>query len=414
MRLLTERVPDHPVILESLHGFAVWGNRLAFERAGITRNTPSPDGGEIRRDASGNPTGILINNATALLESAVPAPTPEQLEQQVLAGLSAMAEAGFVAIHQAGAATALMAALENLEATDRLPLRVYAMVDARDEEISRAWLERGPETENDGMLVTRSVKAFYDGALGSRGARMLEDYSDRPGHRGVAGEEYGFDEALVEDMMRAGFQVGIHAIGDAGNREVLDFLARVFREYPATQTYRHRIEHAQVLHPDDIPRFAAMNVIASMEPPHAVEDKTWAEDRVGPERVQYAYAWRSLREAGARLTFNSDLPGSDHSIFYGLHSAITRRDKQQQPEGGWYPEQSMSPEEAVRGYTGWAAYSASLENETGELAPGKWADITVISIDPLEVGRTAPGELLNGSILLTIVAGEVVYQSESQ
>ncbi|MGD8727054.1 MAG: amidohydrolase, partial [Gemmatimonadales bacterium] len=411
MQLLSDRVPDHPVLLESLHGFAAWGNRLAFDRAGITRETPSPDGGDIRKDGDGNPTGILLNNATALLDAAIPPPSQEQLERRVLAGLSAMARDGYVAVHQAGAGTDLMAAFEHLEATDRLPVRVYAMVDAREAAVSRAWLERGPEPDAEGMLITRSVKAFYDGALGSRGARMLDDYSDRPGHRGVAGNEYGFDEQLVADLMQAGFQVCIHAIGDAGNRESLDFLERVFTEYPATRGYRHRIEHAQVLHPEDIPRFAAMDVIASMEPPHAVEDKTWAEDRVGPERIRYAYAWRSLREAGARLTFNSDLPGSDHDIFYGLHAAITRRDKRQQPTGGWYPEQTVTPEEAIRGYTGWAAYGAFLEDVTGVLAPGRWADITVMDIDPLEVGRTEPGRLLTGTILLTIVDGEIVHRS---
>ena len=412
MQLLSERVPEHPVWLESLHGFAAWGNRLAFERAGITRGTPSPDGGEIRHDVSGNPTGILINNATALLEAAVPLPSREQLAQQVLAGLQAMAEDGYVAVQQAGAGTDLMAALESLEAEGRLPLRVYAMVDAREEAVSRVWLERGPDTSTEGMLITRSVKAFYDGALGSRGARMLEEYSDRPGHRGVAGDQYGFDEELVTDLMRAGFQVCIHAIGDAGNRESLDFLEHVFTEYPSTQALRHRIEHAQVLHPNDIPRFVAMDVIASMEPPHAAEDKTWAEDRVGPDRVRYAYAWRSLREIGTKLTFNSDLPGSDHDIFYGLHSAITRRDKQREPAGGWYPEQSMTPEEAIRGYTSWAAYSAFQEEETGVLAPGKWADVTVMDVDPLQIGRTEPGRLLEGEILVTIVAGSVVFESD--
>jgi predicted amidohydrolase YtcJ len=414
MQLLSERVPEHPVLLESLHGFAAWGNRLALERAGITRETPTPDGGEIRHDENGNPTGILINNATALIEAAVPPPSREQLEQHVLAGLQAMAEDGYVAVQQAGAGTDLMAALESLETDDRLPLRVYAMVDAREEAVSRVWLERGPDADTEGMLITRSVKAFYDGALGSRGARMLEDYSDRPGHRGVAGDEYGFDEELVTDLMRAGFQVCIHAIGDAGNRESLDFLERVFTEYPSTQAYRHRIEHAQVLHPDDISRFAAMDVIASMEPPHAAEDKTWAEDRVGPERIRYAYAWRSLREAGTRLAFNSDLPGSDHDIFYGLHAAITRRDKHQEPPGGWHPEQNMTPEEAIRGYTGWAAYNAFQEEETGVLAPGKWADITVMDVDPLEIGRTEPGRLLDGEILLTIVAGNVVFEAGRQ
>jgi predicted amidohydrolase YtcJ len=185
------------------------------------------------------------------------------------------------------------------------------------------------------MLVTRAVKAYYDGALGSRGARLLYDYYDQPGHRGISGEGYGFNEELNAAAMKAGFQIGIHAIGDAGNRESLDILEGVFEEDPATARNRHRIEHAQVMHPDDLPRLGQLGIIASMEPAHAMEDKTWAEERLGPERILGAYAWRSLRETDADLTFNSDNPGSDHNIFYGLHSAITRQDKDQQPEGGW-------------------------------------------------------------------------------
>ncbi|UCG86084.1 MAG: amidohydrolase family protein, partial [Gemmatimonadota bacterium] len=265
-----------------------------------------------------------------------------------------------------------------------------------------------------GMLTTRAVKAFYDGALGSRGARLLDDYSDQAGHRGVSGDQYGFNEAIVADMIAAGFQVSVHAIGDAGNRETLDFFERVAADNPASLEQRHRIAHAQVVHPDDVARFAELNIIASMQPPHAVEDKTWAEDRLGPERVRHAYAWRTLRESGARLAFNSDLAGSDHNIFYGLHAAITRRDKQLQPEGGWYPEQRMTPEEAVRGYTIWGAYAAFAEDQTGTLAPGKWGDITVMDLDPMNMGESDPAGLLNGSVLFTIVGGRVVFRSSEE
>ena len=261
------------------------------------------------------------------------------------------------------------------------------------------------------MLVTRSVKAYYDGALGSRGARLLADYSDRPGHRGMSGDTYGFDQRIVADMMRAGFQVGVHAIGDAGNRETLDFLASVLAGSEKARGLRHRIEHAQVVHPDDVPRFASLGIIASMEPPHCAEDKTWAEARLGPERVKGAYAWRTLRRAGARLALNSDLPGSDHDIFYGLHAAITRRDKQQEPREGWYPAERLTPEEAVRGYTTWNAYAAFQEAETGILAAGRWADLTVMDIDPLVLGSTDPGKLLAGRIVATVVEGRVVHET---
>jgi predicted amidohydrolase YtcJ len=410
LNLLSERVPDHPVYLASLHSFAGWGNRLAFERAGIDRSTRAPEGGEIVKDKDGNPTGILLNRAVSLLASAVPPASAERSKAYVLAGLERMARDGYVAIHEAGADRGLMKAFQELEAEGRLPVRVYAMLSARDEALCREWQHRGRDAGNDRRLVTRSVKAFYDGALGSRGARLLEDYSDRPGHRGVSGNAYGFDQRLVADLMKAGFQAAIHAIGDAGNRETLDFLESVEREKEEARALRHRIEHAQVVHPDDFPRFARLGVIASMEPPHCVEDKAWAEERLGPIRVKGAYAWRTLRKAGAWLALNSDLTGSDHDIFYGLHSAITRRDKQLEPTGGWHPEERLTPEEAVRGYTIWNAYAASWEKETGVLAPGRWADVTVMDVDPFVLGATEPGRLLKGKIQATIVAGKVAYE----
>ncbi|MGD2215757.1 MAG: amidohydrolase [Gemmatimonadales bacterium] len=410
-RTLSQRVPHHPVLLRGLHGFAVWGNRRAFELAGITAESEAPSGGAILKDAAGNPTGVLVNNATRLLEAALPPLTQERLQGRVLAGLEAMAASGYVAVHEAGADAALMEAFEELEASGQLPMRVYAMLEGRDEPLLREWLERGPDHDTERMLIARSVKAFYDGALGSRGAEMLEDYSDMPGHRGVGGDRYGFNEELFAEMMGAGFQICIHAIGDAGNRASLDFIEAVYETHPEARDYRHRIEHAQVVHPDDFARFASLDLIASMEPPHAVEDKTWAEDRVGPERIKGAYAWRTMRQNGVPLTFNSDLPGSDHDIFYGLHSAITRRDRDLQPQGGWYPEETVTAEETLRAYTVWAAASAFLEDETGVLEPGRWADVTVIDIDPLVVGSTRPGDLLGGSVEMTIVDGRIVYSS---
>jgi predicted amidohydrolase YtcJ len=407
MKLLSARAPDNPVMLVGLHSFAVWGNKLAFERAKITRDTQAPTGGAIVKDQNGEPTGVLLNSATTLLTSAVPPPTDDQLKAHTLAGLNVMARDGYVAVHEAGADSRLMRAFESLAAEGKLPIRVYAMLSARDVELCGAWLKKG--VRRDEMLTVRSVKAFYDGALGSRGARLLADYSDRPGHRGVSGDQYGFDRRLVAEMMKGGFQVAIHAIGDAGNRETLEFIESVIAQKPEVKNNRNRIEHAQVVHPDDFKRFAQSEIIASMEPPHCAEDKAWAEDRLGPERVKGAYAWRTLRRNGARLIFNSDLTGSDHNIFYGLHAAITRRDKQLQPPNGWYPEQRMTPEETVRAYTTWAAYASFLEKEAGVIAPGRWADITVMDIDPLSVGATDPGKLLKGNILMTMVGGKIAH-----
>jgi predicted amidohydrolase YtcJ len=406
---LSERFPDNPVVLRSLHGFAVWGNRLALGRAGIDRTTPDPDGGRILRDDSGDPTGILIDRAATLLTSAIPETSDEQMKTFVLAGLETMARDGYVAVHQAGAEAQVMRAFEELEAEGRLPIRVYAMISLRDEDLCRRWIDRGPRVDGS-MLTVRSVKAYYDAALGSRGARLLDDYSDRPGHRGVSGADYGFDQELAATMMRAGFQIGVHAIGDAGNRETLDFLESVLQASPETRALRHRVEHAQVVHPDDVARFAPAGIIAAMQPPHCVEDKSWAEDRLGPERVKGAYAWRTLRRAGVPLTFSADLAGSDHDIFYGLHAAITRRDTQLQPPGGWYPEQVMTAEEALRGYTTWSAYAAGWEDRTGVLIPGMWADITVTDVDPLALGESDPARLLDGRILATFVAGTPVFE----
>ncbi len=409
---LSSRTRDHPVVLRSLHGFAVWGNRSALEAAGIDRDTPTPSGGEIRRDEDDEPTGILLNRATALLTDAIPPPTPEELQERVLRGLQAMAAAGYVTVHDAGVGSELLAAFESLHRQGKLPVRVGVMLSARDQELLRTWLARGPWTAEDGMLTVRSVKAYYDGALGSRGARLLDDYADLPGHRGTSGEEYGFDQDLVTEMIHAGFQTAVHAIGDAGNRETLDFFERAFAG--TTQDLgrggRHRIEHAQVIHLDDFQRFADLGIVASMQPPHAVEDKTWAEDRLGSERIAGAYAWRKLRRTGVEVVFNSDLPGSDHSIFYGLHAAITRRSKDLQPSAGWYPDQALTPEEAVRAYSVWPAHTGFREEDTGLLAPGRWADLTVLDVDPLFLGAAEPEKLLDGSVLLTVVGGKIVHR----
>ena len=408
--LLTAKVPDHPVFMDSLHGFAGWGNQMALDEAGITAETPVPVGGEMRLGEDGEPTGLFLNQAVQMLSSAVPDPAAETLSKQVLLGLNRMAADGYTAVHEAGLDARQMRVLEELEADDKLPIRVYAMLSLRDEDLVREWIAKGPDTDYDSMLVTRAVKAYYDGALGSRGARLLYDYADKPGHRGVSGDEYGFNETLNAEAMKAGFQIAIHAIGDAGNREALDILEAVFREHPTTAANRHRIEHAQVLSPDDLPRLGELGIIASMEPPHAMEDKAWAEQRLGPERILGAYAWRSLRESGARLTFNSDNPGSDHNIFYGLHSAITRQDKDGEPEGGWFPEQGVTAEEAVRAYTSWSAYASFQEDEAGVIEPGRRADLTVMDIDPFAVAGQRPGRLLDGRIVMTIVDGNIVFE----
>jgi len=406
-RLLSEKVPDHPVILRSLHGFAAWANERALTLAGITRTTPVPNGGEIRTDAKGEPTGLVLNRAVPLLDNAVPRPSPAQRDAQVMRALRVMVAAGYTGVHEAGVAADVIESFERLAERDSLPLRMYAMLSARDSVLMRQWIARGPFASPNGMLSVRSVKAYYDGALGSRGAQLIEDYADRPGHRGVSGGAYGFNQQLVADAMSAGFQVGIHAIGDAGNRATLDFIDSVTNAAPKARGQRHRVEHAQVVSPADLTRFASLDVIASVQPPHAVEDKGWAEARVGAERVRGAYAWRTLRRAGAAMVFSSDMPGSDWSLFYGLHSAMTRSDTSGAPPGGWYPEQRMTAEEAVRGYTVWGAFAGFDAQEAGTIAVGKRADVTVLTVDPF---RAAPAALLRGAVVMTVSRGRVVYR----
>lgn len=400
--------PDHPVVLLGRRGFGLLANSRALGIAGISAETPSPSGGEVVKDENGEPTGVLLNRARSLVTDVIPAASLTQKKRMLRAGLTAMAEAGYVTAHHAGVYGDYMPAYEALAEEGALPVRVEAMIAARPENqvLMERVIARGPSPADDSRLWIRGVKAYYDGSLGSRGAKMLEDYSDQPGHRGVSGDAYGFPEEMVTRAIHKGFQVGVHAIGDAGNRAVLDYYEGVLPDSGHPEV-RHRVEHAQIVHPDDFARFGAMNLVASMEPGHAVEDSPWAEDRVGPERILGGYAWRTLRRAGAGLIFNSDLSGTDYDIFYGLHCAVTRTNREGEPLGGWYPEQAVTMEEAIRAYTVWPAVASGKAALTGSLMAGKWADLTVLSIDPLNVA--APADLFAGRALMTIIGGEVAF-----
>jgi predicted amidohydrolase YtcJ len=407
---LSQAVPNHPVVLRGLHGFASWANRAALVAAGITRNTPDPVGGIIRRTASGEPSGLFLNRAVALLDAAVPRPTPAVRDSQLVRVLRRMAALGYTSVHEAGTAPDVVASFQRLAAAGALPIQVAVFLSARDSALMDTWIRRGPDRGPafGDLLSIRGIKAYYDGALGSRGAQLLADYADRPGVRGIAGAAYGFDRTRVARAMAGGFQVAIHAIGDAGNKAALDFVDSVQKAVPAARNGRHRIEHAQVLAPRDIPRFAELGVTASVQPPHAVEDAPWAEQRLGPERVRGAYAWRSLRRAGASLALSADLPGSDPDVFYGLHSAVTRTDKTGAPAGGWYPQQALTVEEAVRGYSRWARRAVFQDDSLGTLGPDKWADITVLDRDPF---TTPPTGWLGGRAMLVLVRGRVVHDT---
>ena len=401
--------PDNPVVLKGLRGFGTLGNSAALEAAGLGAEIEDPIGGTLVRRADGSLSGVLLNNATDMLNDAVPERSLEQRERILRYGMEQLLASGYVSTHHAGVRADYLPAYEAMAASGELPMRVEAMlsvgvVGAPDVD---AWTRRGPTRDPEARLQIRAVKAYYAGSLGSRGAKLLDDYADQPGHRGIAGADYGFDPGATEAFIAAGFQAGIHAIGDAGNRDVLDFYEDVFARHPQAKALRHRVEHAQVVHPDDVHRFGALNLVASMEPGHAVEDSPWAEDRLGPDRVRGAYAWRSLRRGGAVLLFNSDFTGTDWSVFYGIYAAITRKQKDGTPEGGWFTEEAVTAEEALRAYTVWPARASGIDTLTGTLEAGKWADITIVDIDPL---NAAPEALLEGRVLMTIVGGVVRYE----
>lgn len=411
MELLSSRVPDHPVFLRGLHGYAVWGNRLAFERAGIDRDTPEPSGGEIVRDESGAPAGVLVDRATRLLADAVPERSLEEYGNDLLVAYDSALAQGKVAVAEADVGPRFMAALRHLERQDRLPLRVWAWIRTQgpdpDTAYMREWLDRGPDTE--GPLRVRSVKGFYDGAMGSRGAWLLEPYSDAPDTRGAGGVDYGFSRDWIAEFAQAGFRLSVHAIGTAANRGTLDFFDSLYAAAPGARDLRNRIEHAQVVQPDDRSRFSELGLFVSMQPRHAVDDMPWARDRLGPERIRWAYAWRDIREAGAPFVLSSDLPGAAPGFFRNLHAAVTRQARDGDPEGGWHPDQRLTPEEAIRGFTTWAARSLFSEDEAGTLEEGKRADVTVMDVDPLNVPVEEYARVLDGRILLTVVGGEVAF-----
>ncbi len=411
-RIITEAVPDNPVYVDGATGFSAYGNKPAMDAAGIVRGAVNPVGGEMILDENGDPTGEVRNRGVTLYRNAIPTLSIDQWKRRLSNGLNEMAKAGFTTVHNAGTDTPMMDGFEALAEDDALPIRVYAMISGRDKPQMDQWKASGPKIYDNNMLFIRSVKGYYDGSLGARGAKLIEEYSDQPGQIGVSGEDYGFHVNEIGAMVQAGFQVNVHAIGDGGNREVLYFFRDNFAINPELQKNRHRIEHAQVVHPDDFALYDELDIVAAVQPPFVAEDKAWTADRIGAERSKGAYAWRTFRRNNVPLSFGSDLMGYDWDIFYGLHSAITRQSRDGEPDGGWYPEEKLTSEEALRGYTTGAAYAAFLEENTGMIKKGMWADITIVDMDVLNVGTSSPADLLNGNVLMTIVGGNVIYQNK--
>ncbi len=404
--LLDSAAPENPVWLSGLHGFAGWGNRRALSLASVTKETQDPENGKLVRDAQGQPSGVLLNRAQELVTRKIPPLTLEQTKAAIARGAQECVAHGLTELHEASVTPLMLQAYRELIREGKMPVRLQVMLDGANAALVNEWLGRGPEIDRQHWLTVRTIKLFADGALGSRGAAMLEPYSDAPQTKGVVTtpEEKIYD--VTRRALERGFQVATHAIGDAANRFTLDAYERALKEVPAAKDARLRVEHAQVLAPADIPRFARLGVIASMQPPHATSDMTWAEKRVGPERIRGAYAWRSVLKTGAHLPLSSDFPGESLDPFYGMYAAVTRQDPQGHPVDGWLPEQRLTINEALRGYTVEAAYAGFEENDKGTIATGKLADFTLVAQD---ITKAVPRELLNARVIATYVGGKQVF-----
>lgn len=404
--LLDAAAPGRPVLLRRVDGHAAWVSSAALAAAGVTEATPDPAGGRLLRDADGRLTGVLIDNGVDLVGRAVPEPSPAERRRRLDLAVAHCLALGLTGVHDAGADADQVARYQELDAAGGLGLRLYVML-ADDQPTLDALLPAGPWTSPSGLLTVRAVKLYADGALGSRGALLLADYADDPGNRGLA---VTTPERLAEVAAaagRAGFQVCTHAIGDAANRRVLDVYARVQREL-GLRDPRWRIEHAQILAPADIPRFAELGVIAAMQPVHCTSDMDWVPARLGEARVAGAYAWRSLLASGARLCFGTDFPVEAADPLPGLYAARTRARPDGTPAGGWLPGERLSGREALALYTAGSAYAQFREHELGRVAPGFLADLTVLSGDP---AACPPEELPGLRALLTIVGGAVRYEA---
>ncbi|MEC8357876.1 MAG: amidohydrolase [Pseudomonadota bacterium] len=372
-------VSDRPVWLTRVDGHAAWANSLAMELAGISDDTADPVGGQIVRDENGKATGVFIDTAMSYIREQIPATSFEEEKVALTTALNSLAAYGITSVHDAGIGSSTIAAYKELVSEAPLPVRVYAMIAASDP-LYQDRLAEGFFHSEDMTLAVESVKVVADGALGSRGAALIEDYHDSPGYRGLLRYNDERLEYLIRTAMNADFQVATHAIGDNANMRVLDNYERLIRETDSKDR-RHRVEHAQILRYEDIMRFAELGVIPSMQATHATSDKNMAEDRLGPVRIQGAYAWRKLLDSGARIANGSDFPVEHPNPFYGLHASVTRQDQQSNPPGGWYGEERMTLEEALASFTIDAAYAGHQEEHLGTLEPGKKADFILLDRD---------------------------------
>jgi predicted amidohydrolase YtcJ len=400
---LSRATPDNPVVLERADGHAVLVNAQALEQMGITKDTAAPAGGEIIRDDEGRPTGVFVDNAQSLIRP--PARTDAETRRALDLAMEEALAKGVTTLTDAGAGPETTALYREYASAGKLSVRLYVM--AAGLATLKEWKE--PRVGlGGGFLTLRTVKLYADGAMGSRGAALLEPYDDDPSNSGLFVTP---PEAILEAARWAlprGFQVATHAIGDRANRMVLDQYETAFREFPGVKDHRFRVEHAQLLDAAEIPRFARLHVIASMQGIHAPSDRPWAPARVGMARVtEGLYVWRKLWQAGARIVNGTDAPVEDLSPIQNFYASVTRMGFDGRPPGGFDPDQRMTREEALRTYTKDAAYAQFEEKEKGTLEVGKRADLVVLSRDIMKVPES---EILGAQVDVTIVDGRVRYE----
>jgi hypothetical protein len=392
--------PDNPVVLRRIGGHAALVNAAALAIAGIDHETPDPPGGKIMRDATGEATGVLIDTAQGLVGKHVPSATKEQTREAVQLAIDHCLSLGLTSVHDAGIPPSLVDQYKSMIDGNEFNLRVYAMLSglsAQDPLVGYG----------DGRLTVRCIKVVGDGALGSRGAALLESYSDDPGNTGLLIVDEGRMTELTVAALRSGFQVATHAIGDRANHITLNAFESAMKTVPEASDPRLRIEHAQIIALDDLPRFAALGVIPSMQATHATSDLPWAPKRLGDDRIRGSYAWRKLMDTGARIANGSDFPVENANPMWGIYAAVTRQDHDGMPEDAWQPEERMTREEALRSFTIDAAYAAFEEDEKGSIESGKFADFVVLDRDIMKV---PPSSILTTNVEMTVLGGDVVYE----
>lgn len=412
--LLSAVSPDNPVYLGHASGHAGFANAKAMEIAGLMEldkegiSKFEVEGGEVMRDAMGRPTGIFNELAQSLITKHIPENTPAKDIKAFEMAVAACHKNGITGFHDAGIGRETIALYEEMKAKDKMKIRLYGMLTGGDKELLNEWYKKGPIVDPDNLVTIRSVKLNCDGALGSRGAWLLEAYTDRPGHFGHETLRMNFVEETAINGLQYGFQVCSHAIGDRANREVLDRYESAFTELPQLATdHRFRIEHAQHLHPEDIPRFAQLKVIPAMQAIHMSSDRAWAIDRLGEQRIKEgAYMWQSLLKSGIPIVNGTDVPVEPLNPIASFYASVTRKTLQGTPDGGYEPAEKMTREQALRSYTLDAAYGAFEEGIKGSITVGKLADFTIYNQDLMKV---AEKELLNTEIAMTIFGGEIVY-----